>query len=114
AKEHHQNGEGCIWCRQTDQLYFYENRIYNPDGSIMVEVHPRDRMVAENDNFIACIPFAARMPYEVHILPKTHQHSFIQTSPSERVELAKMLKLVLMKVHKLLGNPPYNFYIHSA
>ena len=25
-----------------------------------------------------------------------------------------MLKVVLMKVYKLLGNPPYNFYIHSA
>jgi UDPglucose--hexose-1-phosphate uridylyltransferase len=114
AKEHHQNGEGCIWCRQIDQLFFYENRIYNPDGSILVEVHQRDRMVAQNDKFVAYIPFAARMPYEIHILPKTHQYSFIQTTPSERVDLAEMLKVILIKVYKLLGNPPYNFYIHSA
>ena len=114
AKEHHQNGEGCIWCRQIEQLFYYENKIYNPDGSILVEVHQRDRLVAANEKFVAYIPFAARMPYEIHILPKTHQHSFIQTTPAERVELAKMLKMVLMKVYKLLGNPPYNFYIHSA
>ena len=114
AKEHHQNGEGCIWCRQIEQLFYYENKIYNPDGSILVEVNQRDRLVAESDKFVAIIPFAARMPYEIHILPKTHQHSFIETTPAERIELARMLKLVLSKVYKLLGNPPYNFYIHSA
>ncbi|MCI0486884.1 MAG: DUF4931 domain-containing protein [Blastocatellia bacterium] len=114
AKKHYEGGEGCIWCRQIEQLFYYENRIYNPDGSVLVEVYQRDRLVAESDNFIACIPFAARMPYEIHILPKTHQHSFIQTTPEERVELAGILKTVLMKVYKLLGNPPYNFYIHSA
>ena len=114
AKEHFVNGEGCIWCRQLDQLFFYENKIYNPDGTVLVAVNQRDRVVAENKKFVAYIPFAPRMPYEVHILPKVHQCSFIQTSPEERHELAMMLKLVLMKIYKLLGNPPYNFYIHSA
>jgi UDPglucose--hexose-1-phosphate uridylyltransferase len=114
AKEHFVNGEGCIWCRQIEQLFYYENKIYNPDGSVLVAIQQRDRMVAENEKFVAYIPFAARMPYEIHILPKAHQYSFIQTSPEERLELAKMLKIVLMKIYKLLGNPPYNFYIHSA
>jgi UDPglucose--hexose-1-phosphate uridylyltransferase len=114
AKEHWQNGEGCIWCGQMEQLFYYENKIYNPDGSVLVQVTQRDRMIVENEKFIAYIPFAARMPYEIHILPKEHRHSFIQTTPEERYALAKILKVVLMKVYKLLGNPPYNFYIHSA
>lgn len=114
AKEHYQNGEGCIWCRQSEQLFYYESRIYNPDGSLLVQVNQRDRMIAENDKFVAYIPFAARMPYEIHISPKSHQCSFIQTSPADRMGLARILKLVLAKVNKLLGNPPYNFYIHSA
>ena len=114
AKEHYLNGEGCIWCRQLEQMFFYENKIYNPDGSVLVEVKPRDRVIAETEKFISYIPFAARMPYEIHILPKIHQYSFIQTTREERRELARMLRLVLAKVYKLLGNPPYNFYIHSA
>jgi UDPglucose--hexose-1-phosphate uridylyltransferase len=114
AKEHYERGEGCIWCRQIDQLFYYENKIYNPDGSVLVEVHQRDRVVAESEKFLAYIPFAPRMPYEIHIVPKSHQYSFIETTVEERVELARMLKLVLMKVYKLLGNPPYNFYIHSS
>lgn len=114
AKEHWSGGEGCIWCRQLEQLFYYENKIYNHDGTVLVSVHQRDRVVAESEKFVAYIPFAARMPYEIHILPKNHQHSFIQTSAEERLELAKILRQVLKKVYKLLGNPPYNFYIHSA
>jgi len=114
ARSHFENGEGCIWCRQIEHLFYYENRIYNPDGSVLVEVRQRDRMVAENAKFIAYIPFAARMPYEIHILPKSHQYSFIQTTEEERGELAQMLKVVLSKLYVLLGNPPYNFYVHSA
>jgi UDPglucose--hexose-1-phosphate uridylyltransferase len=81
--------EGCIWCRQLDQIFYYENKIYNADGSVLVAIHQRDRVVAENEKFVAYIPFAARMPYEIHVVPKTHQYSFIQTSPEERLELAK-------------------------
>jgi UDPglucose--hexose-1-phosphate uridylyltransferase len=114
AKEHYQNGEGCIWCRQIEHLFYHESKIYNPDGTILAQVNPRDRMIAENEKFVAYIPFAARMPYEIHIIPKSHQCSFIQTSPADRMSLARIMKLVLGKVNKLLGNPPYNFYIHSA
>jgi UDPglucose--hexose-1-phosphate uridylyltransferase len=114
AKTHYQDGEGCIWCRQIEQLLYYESKIYNPDGSVLVQVNLRDRMIAENEKFIAYIPFAARMPYEIHIIPKEHKCSFIQTNSTERLELARILKLVLAKVYKLLGNPAYNFYIHSA
>ncbi len=92
AKEHYSNGEGCIWCRHIDQLFYYENKIYNRDGSVLVAISQRDRVVAENEKFVAYIPFAARMPYEIHVVPKTHQHSFIQTTPQERIELARILK----------------------
>src|SRR2546421_8525329 len=50
---------------QIDQLFFYENKIYNPDGTVLVAVNQRDRVVAENEKFVAYIPFAPRMPYEV-------------------------------------------------
>lgn len=114
AKDYYQNGEGCLWCRQMEETWFFENKIFNPDGSVLVDVKRNDRVIFETERFVAYIPFAARMPYEIHIVPKIHQHSFIQTSREERLELARMLKIVLSKVYKLLGNPPYNFYIHSA
>ena len=114
AKVHYQGGEGCIWCRELEQLFYYESRIYNPDGSVLAQAKQRDLVIAENERFVAYIPFAPRMPYEIHIMPRLHQYSFIQADLAEKLELARILKLVLLKVNKLLGNPPYNFYIHSA
>lgn len=114
AREHFQNGEGCIWCRQLDQLYLYDTTIWNPDGSVFLQASKGDRIVTENSQYVAYIPFAARMPYEIHIQPKYHQYSFIKTSKTERQELAKILRQVLRKVNQLLGNPAYNFYFHSA
>lgn len=114
AKEHYTNGEGCIWCRQLDQLYLYETTIWNPDGSVFLETRKGDRIVTENPHFVAFIPFAARMPYEIHILPKYHQYSFIETNKEQRYALAHIMKVVLAKVYKLLGNPSYNYYFHSA
>jgi UDPglucose--hexose-1-phosphate uridylyltransferase len=114
ARAHYQDGEGCIWCRLIEQLLYYETKIYNPDGTVLAQINQRDLLIAENEKFIAYIPFAARMPYEIHLMPKHHSHSFLQVDADERPQLAKILKLVLSKVNKLLGNPPYNFYIHSA
>ena len=114
GQQHFITGDGCIWCRAVDHLFYYENRIFNPDGTVLAEVQPRDRVIAQNEKFVAYIPFAARMPYEITILPLKHQYSFIQTTPDDRAKLADILKTVLMKVYKLLGNPPYNFYIHST
>jgi UDPglucose--hexose-1-phosphate uridylyltransferase len=114
ARNHYTNGEGCIWCRQVEHLYLYESTIWNPDGSIFIQSKRGDRIVAENNHFVAFIPFAARMPYEIHIQPKYHQYSFVATTPEQRFSLAQIIKVVLMKVYKLLGNPSYNFYFHSA
>jgi len=114
AKAHFINGEGCIWCRELDQLYLYEPTIWNPDGSVFLETRKGDRIITENSHFVAFIPFAARMPYEIHIQPKYHQYSFIETTPEHRCALAQILRDVLLRVYKLLGNPPYNFYFHSA
>jgi UDPglucose--hexose-1-phosphate uridylyltransferase len=114
AKEHYINGEGCIWCRSLDQLYLYESTIWNPDGTVFLQTKRGDRIVTENSHFVAFIPFAARMPYEIHIMPKYHQHSFIDTNSEQRYALAHIMKVVLSKVYKLLGNPSYNFYFHSS
>jgi UDPglucose--hexose-1-phosphate uridylyltransferase len=114
AKEHFSAGDGCIWCRALEHLFYYENRIYNPDGTVRTEERPGNRVIAINEKYVAFIPYAARMPYEIQILPLTHQYSFVKTNELERKKLAEILKTVLMKVNKLLGNPAYNFYIHSS
>ena len=70
--------------------------------------------VFSNEDFVAMAPFAARFPFETWILPKNHISSFDST-PDERLRgLAKVLKTTLQKLKNLLGNPSYNFMIHTA
>ncbi|MCS7264592.1 MAG: galactose-1-phosphate uridylyltransferase [Armatimonadetes bacterium] len=78
------------------------------------ELECKERIVAENEHFVAFVPYAARVPFEVHILPSQHQASFGEL-PDEQVNaFAAILKLVLSKLYFGLKNPDYNFAIITA
>jgi UDP-glucose 4-epimerase len=63
------------------------------------------RILFENNGFCAFVPFASWMPYDICILPRRPIRSFSETSPSERGELAKLLKVVLAGMDNLFGRP---------
>jgi len=73
-----------------------------------------ERTVYENDKFIALCPYASKMPYEIRIYPKDFGACFDVISDEDTKEFADMLGTVLKKLHKGLGDPPFNFYIDSA
>lgn len=72
------------------------------------------RIVAENDHFAAVMPYAARVPFETWILPKTHQSSFGLVEPARLRPLAALLRTVLFKLYKGLDNPAFNLTINTA
>lgn len=73
------------------------------------------RVVAANEDLVAVVPFFARYPYEVHILPRRHAASLPEFSAAERWSLAAMLKVVLQKYDNLFGKPlPYIMVMHQA
>jgi UDPglucose--hexose-1-phosphate uridylyltransferase len=74
----------------------------------------KDRVILEIDGFIAIVPFAARFPFEIWILPKKHACDFVQLTENERSAMAKIMKAVLMKLKVGLNDPPYNYIIHTA
>ena len=95
--------------------YWYStggNCIY--DDIIKRELEDKERIVLETDGFVALCPYAARFPFEVWILPKTHDPIFEDVGDDEKAKLAYILKWVLKTMYKRLGNPPYNYYIHTA
>ncbi|MFH1743190.1 MAG: galactose-1-phosphate uridylyltransferase [bacterium] len=73
-----------------------------------------DRVVEENDEFVACTPFASRFPFEMWILPKRHQTQFDRIHKHQVVLLAQLMRVVLGKVRRILDDPPYNFMLHTA
>jgi UDPglucose--hexose-1-phosphate uridylyltransferase len=82
---------------------------------IVVREHAdRVRLVAENTCFLAVVPFAARWPYEVHILSRRHALSLVDLTDPERWALARLLRTTLLAYDDLFGfSLPYIMAIHQ-
>ncbi|MEK7579878.1 MAG: DUF4931 domain-containing protein [Patescibacteria group bacterium] len=94
---------------------FYEKngkKVY--DVIIQWEREEDKRIVYENDFFVAFCPFVSKLPYEVRIFSKD-SHAHFEKMPDELDRyLADALLAVLKKIKMALGNPPFNFFIHTA
>lgn len=72
------------------------------------------RIVAENDSFVAVIPFFARWPYETHIYSTRHFQALTDMSVEEQKDLAAILKMILMAFDKLFDiSFPYMMVMHQ-
>ncbi len=78
------------------------------------EIRVGARIIAETEFFVAYAPYASRTPFEVRLMPKTHQASFGDIDGPALRDFAASLKGVLARVHKGLSDPDYNFIIRSA
>ncbi len=84
------------------------------DEILSSELEAKDRIVYQNDMFVALCPYASRFPFEVMIAPRHHQAHFENMTDEERWALAAALRDVMGRLHGLLNDPPYNYYIHTA
>lgn len=73
-----------------------------------------ERVVAENERFIAFVPYAAFTPFHTWIVPQRHRPSFRGADPGELADLGALLRLVLRKVYVGLRDPDYNTMIQSS
>jgi len=78
------------------------------------ELEAKERIIVDDEHFIALAPYASRFPFETWIIPKAEDPSFEDINEVEKKHLAKVLWTVLAKLYKLLGDPAYNYYIHTA
>jgi len=73
------------------------------------------RIIAENADFTAFVPFFARWPFEVHVYPRRHVVSLEEFRPHEETAFAEILKWVTMKYDNLYGlSFPYMMLMHQA
>jgi UDPglucose--hexose-1-phosphate uridylyltransferase len=81
---------------------------------IRQEMQQKSRLILENSAFISVAPFASRFPFEMWILPKTHYPSYEHMNSSLYEQAAQILSETLMKMNRVLKEPPYNFIIHTS
>jgi UDPglucose--hexose-1-phosphate uridylyltransferase len=87
----------CIWCDVVRQ-----------------ERRTGTRLILEGPGVVALAPFAPRVPFETWILPRAHESSFEESPDDALAHVARLLKEVLRRMGRVLGDPPYNFMLHSA
>lgn len=94
--------------------FFAENKKRVYDVIIDWEKEQNKRIVYENDFFVAFCPFVSRIPYEVRIFSKD-SHAHFELMPDELDKyLADALSAVLKMMKKVLHDPPFNYFIHTA
>jgi UDPglucose--hexose-1-phosphate uridylyltransferase len=81
---------------------------------IVQELSSGARIVLDSPNFIAFEPFAARFPFETHLMPKRHLSHYEATSDALLPELARCLRTTLAKIEQAVDHPPYNYLIHTS
>jgi UDPglucose--hexose-1-phosphate uridylyltransferase len=81
---------------------------------ILEERRDGRRIVAENESFLAFVPFFARYPYEVHIYPTRHLQALPDLEETEQRDLAAMLKTILVAYDRLFDlSFPYMMVLHG-
>jgi len=90
---------------------------YGP--TLMADVLERERngprKLLSGEHWTAFVPFAARWPIEVHLLPHRHVPDFAETTLEERDELAGLYLRLLRGVDRLYDTPtPYIAAWHQA
>ncbi|PJE57898.1 MAG: galactose-1-phosphate uridylyltransferase [Candidatus Portnoybacteria bacterium CG10_big_fil_rev_8_21_14_0_10_36_7] len=78
------------------------------------DITDKKRIVFENKEFVVLCPFASRSSFEVRIYPKVHSAYFEKIDDQNKQSLAEALREAIQRIFEVLGDPAYNFFLHTA
>ncbi len=79
------------------------------------EARANERIVVENDEWMAVVPYWAAWPFETMVLPRAHRPRITDLRASEQRALADVLKRLLTRYDNLFETSfPYSFGWHGA
>jgi UDPglucose--hexose-1-phosphate uridylyltransferase len=116
---HHPHGQIYCYPYITPRTQRLLESIDRFDGNLFASIlefeSASERVVVRGEHWIAFVPFAARWPLEVHMLPVRHVPDFAGTTDAEREELATLYLRLLRGVDALYPTPtPYIAAWHQA
>lgn len=95
---HRMTKSHCLLCSYLDQ-----------------ELKARERLVCENDHFVALVPFWAVWPFETLVISRRHAGALADLSNNERDSLADLLKKLTTRYDHLFSAPfPYSMGFHQS
>ncbi|RXK61973.1 UDP-glucose--hexose-1-phosphate uridylyltransferase [Lacibacter luteus] len=95
--------------------YFEKNDKSLLSAYLDVELQKKERIVVENEHFVALVPYWAVWPYETMIISKRHVQTVTQFTAEEEIALAQILKQLTCKYDNLFNvSFPYSGGMHQA
>ncbi|TMU54645.1 UDP-glucose--hexose-1-phosphate uridylyltransferase [Flagellimonas algicola] len=99
----------------TQLAYFQDHGRSLLGDYLKQELEAKERIIAENEDFVALVPFWATWPYEAMIIPRKHYSNIGQLSASEERSFATIIKALTIKFDNLFEvSFPYSGGIHQA
>ena len=96
AREWYKSHERCVFC-----------------DIIRQDIRQKSRIVDNVGDYYAFCPYASRVPFEVWLLPKTHNHRFEAMLPGEnRRHMAALLGRTLRRLAQISGS--YHMVLHTS
>jgi UDPglucose--hexose-1-phosphate uridylyltransferase len=81
---------------------------------LKLELAGGERIVCENDAFVALVPYWAVWPFETMILSRRHVSNLLDLSDQERRELAAIMRRLTIRYDNLFLTPfPYSMGFHQ-
>lgn len=99
--------------QQAREYYEYKRRCVYCDV-IREELGRGERVVRTSQHFVALVPYAARVPFELRILPRRHACVYEEITADQVPDLARMMLAVFGVLAKTLGDPGYEMVLHTA
>ena len=116
---------GQVWAQSTipeeprkkteqQKIYYQKNGRSLLKDYLELELESKERLILENEDFVALIPFWATWPYETMIIPKRHLQHIGQMTENEQRSLSLIIKLLTVKYDNLFEvSFPYSAGIHQ-
>jgi len=92
--------------------YNYKERCVFCD-MIREEQRFAERIIGENENFIAIEPYASRFQFETWVLPKNHVGHFEKLTETELRQFTALMQDSMGKIKNVMGDPPFNWMVHT-
>ncbi len=99
--------------QQTDYYEKYQSSLLCDYLAYELEQH--ERIVIQNDSFVALVPFWAVWPFEVMVLPTRAVSCLPELNAQEQKDLASIIKRLGIRLDNLFQTSfPYSMGIHQA
>lgn len=100
---------------RTQKEYYAQRKSCLLCDYLKLELENRERIIAENDVFVALVPYWAIWPFEVMLISRPHLPNLPELNAAQRDGLSQMLKQITGGFDQVFDTPfPYSMGFHQS